>query len=76
MGQVTIYIDAETEKRMQAAIEKKKVSKSKWITDLIRRETRDKWPEEVTALAGAWKDLPEVETIRDGETADLARERL
>jgi hypothetical protein len=39
MAQVTIYIDTETEKRMKNIIEKSGISKSKWITDLIREKT-------------------------------------
>jgi len=76
MGQVTIYIDADTEKKMKAAIQKKRISKSKWIAGLIKRETRNTWPEAVVQLAGAWSDLPEAEAIRKGLSGDAARETL
>ncbi len=76
MGQVTIYLDAKTEKRLKAVIENVRVSKSRWIADLIREKTMTSWPEGVVRLAGAWKDLPLVETIRKGAGSDTDRESL
>ena len=39
MGQVTIYIDAETEQKMLKMIKKSGVSKSKWIAGLIKEKS-------------------------------------
>ena len=64
MGQVTIYLDSETEQKMQAMVKESGVSKSKWIANLIREKTTDVWPENIKQLAGAWKDLPTAEEIR------------
>lgn len=36
MGQVTIYIDDETEKLMEAAAKSAGMSKSKWVAEVIR----------------------------------------
>ena len=76
MGQVTIYLDAETERRMLNAIEKSGLSKSKWIADLIREKTANTWPESIIQLAGAWKDLPTAEEMRKNMGVDAEREAI
>ena len=76
MGQVTIYLDNETEKKLNAIIGDAKISKSKWIADLIRAKTATSWPESVAKLAGAWKDLPMAEKIRHTMGPDVDREPL
>lgn len=76
MGQVTIYLDNETEKKLNAIVEGSNVSKSKWIADLIRTKTANAWPEQVVKLAGAWKDLPLAEEIRSSAGLDANREPL
>ena len=72
MGQVTIYIDDDTERKMLKIIEKSGISKSKWVTELIREKASTTWPENVVKLAGAWSDLPTAEEIRKqmGKNAD------
>jgi hypothetical protein len=74
MGQVTIYIDEDTEKKMLKMIQKRGISKSRWIAELIREKTATTWPENVAKLAGAWKDLPTAEQIRKGIGKDARRE--
>ena len=76
MGQVTIYLDPETENKLNNIIEKKDISKSKWIADLIREKTLSVWPENVIELAGAWADLPTAEDIRRSTGTDADREQL
>jgi len=76
MAQVTIYLDAKTEKKLNAVVENAKVSKSRWIADLIREKTMTSWPESVARLAGAWKDLPLAEEIREGTGSNFNRESL
>lgn len=76
MGQVTIYIDDDTEKKMLKMIEKQGISKSKWIAELIREKASATWPESVVKLAGAWKDLPTAEEIRKGMGKDARRESV
>ena len=73
MGQVTIYLDDNTEKKMINMVEKSGISKSKWIAELIREKTSITWPENVRKLAGAWKDLPSAEEIRSGMGTDAER---
>jgi len=76
MGQVTIYIDGETEKKMIASAKAAKVSKSKWITDVIREKVATEWPASVKDLAGAWGDFPTIEELRSGIGKDVRREDL
>lgn len=74
MGQVTIYIDEQTEKKLQYMVEKSGISKSKWIAQLIREKSATTWPASIVELAGAWKDLPTAEEIRRGIGKDVRRE--
>jgi hypothetical protein len=76
MGQVTIYLDSETEKRMLTIVKKSGVSKSRWIAELIKEKTSHTWPDHIRELAGAWKDLPTAEQIRAGMGTDAKREPL
>ncbi len=76
MGQVTIYIDADTEKKMMASVKAAKVSKSRWITAVIREKVATEWPVAVTRLSGAWTDFPSIEAIRSGFGKDVKREKF
>jgi hypothetical protein len=46
-------------------IRKQGISKSKWISALIREKTVSTWPETVSELADAWADMPTAEEIRE-----------
>jgi hypothetical protein len=76
MGQVTIYLDSETEKKMSNMIKKTGISKSKWISDLIKQKITTTWPENIVKLAGAWTDLPTAEEIRKNMAEDADRESI
>ncbi len=76
MGQVTIYIDDNTEQKMRIMVEKSGLSKSKWIAQLIREKTSTTWPDSVVQMAGAWKDLPTAEQIRTTMGKDIPREEI
>jgi predicted transcriptional regulator len=76
MGQVTIYLDDEIEKRMTANAKAMKLSKSKWIANVIREKLVDDWPENVRQLAGSWEDFPALEEIRETDYRDITREAL
>lgn len=76
MGQVTIYINAETEKRARDSARAEGLSLSKWVAERIARHSRKEWPGLVRELAGAWTDLPPVERIRRAEGKDIDRKRL
>ena len=75
MGQVTLYLDPDTEERMKVAAKSAGVSQSRWVAELIRTRTATEWPESIAKLAGAWADLPSLEELRQsGE--DVPREPL
>jgi hypothetical protein len=76
MGQVTIYLDSETEKKMLNIVKKRGVSKSKWISDLIKEKTSQTWPDQIIELSGAWRDLPTAKELRTGMGKDAKREPL
>ncbi len=76
MGQVTLYLDAETEARLKSAAKEAGVSQSRWVATLIQQKTADEWPPWVARLAGAWADLPTAEELRAGGPEDIPREPL
>jgi hypothetical protein len=76
MGQVTIYLDSETERKMRAVVKSVNVSQSKWIANLIEEKIGNEWPESVVKLAGAWKDFPGIDEIRQTEGKVIPREAL
>ena len=76
MGQITIYLDAETEKQLNNVIKNGGISKSRWIADVIKEKVATSWPENIIALAGAWSDIPTAEEIRQGFGKDVEREPL
>ena len=74
MGQVTIYLDDETESRLKASAKSQGVPVSRWIADLVRERTATEWPDEVRQLAGAWRDFPSAEALRGAQGEDVRRE--
>ncbi len=74
MGQLTLYLDSDTEMQMKAAARSAGVSLSRWVVGLIRKETAEQWPASVVELAGAWPDMPSLEEIRGSEGEDVPRE--
>jgi len=76
MGQVTIYIDKETEEKMISSAKAANVSKSKWVSDVIREKVATEWPASIKELAGAWEDFPTVDELRSGDGKDVRRESL
>ena len=76
MGQVTIYLDRETEALVATAAKTAGVSKSKWIAEAIKEKARTEWPAQVLASFGTWEDFPSLEEIRATYGEDLPREKL
>ncbi|HEX6903807.1 MAG TPA: CopG family transcriptional regulator [Thermoanaerobaculia bacterium] len=76
MGQVTLYLDPETEDKMKAAAKAAGVSQSRWVAELIRDKTATEWPASIARLAGAWTDFPSLEELREGHKEDVPREPL
>ena len=77
MGQVTIYLDNETETKMKKAARTNQISVSKWVADLIKEKISTQWPQDVANLAGSWKeDFPSLSEIRSTQSEDSDREVL
>jgi hypothetical protein len=76
MGQVTIYLDEETERKARAAARAEGVPLSKWVARRLGERPRGEWPEAVRGLAGAWADAPSLKKIRRYQGKDVARTRV
>ena len=76
MSQVTIYIEPDLEAKMRAAAKAMNLSQSKWVANIIREKLQNEWPMSVSALAGAWQDLPDAEEIRATMGSDSEREQF
>jgi len=76
MGQVTIYLEDEIERKMNEAVKSAHMPKSKWIATLIKEKIANDWPESIANMAGSWSDFPSLDEIRQGQGADAKREWL
>ena len=77
MGQVTIYLENEIENKLKTAAKISKLSVSKWVANIIREKISTEWPQDVSKLAGSWKeDFPSIEKIRSTQEVDAKREAL
>jgi hypothetical protein len=76
MGQITIYLDDQTEVLVKAAVKAAGVSQSKWVAEVVRERVRSQWPDSIRSLAGAWSDLPTADEIRRQQPVDHPREPL
>jgi hypothetical protein len=76
MPQVTIYLDPETQARLEAAAREAGISKSRWVAELILAKTATSWAETVRELGGSWRDFPSLEELREREGGDVPREEL
>jgi hypothetical protein len=75
MGQVTIYLDSEIEKKLKTAAKASKLSVSKWVAAIIKEKISTEWSQNVVELAGSWKeDFPTLEEIRSTQVLDTKRE--
>ncbi len=73
MPQITLYLDAETERLMRARARAAGLPYSRWIAQLIRLQAASEWPEDVVALAGRFPDFPTSESARSLLGADVDR---
>ncbi|MGH6612285.1 MAG: CopG family transcriptional regulator [Burkholderiaceae bacterium] len=76
MGQVTIYLDDQTEQMVRGAAHAEGISLSQWVARRIDGRSQSEWPAFMRDLAGAWPDLPSAEQIRKSARKDLPRRRL
>lgn len=77
MGQVTIYLDNETENKLKKAAKSSQLSVSKWVAGVIEEKIQTEWPQDIVTLVGSWKnDFPPIEEIRSDMGHDSHREEL
>lgn len=76
MGQVTIYLEDEIEKKMIENAKAMKLSKSKWIANVIREKLVEEWPAAVREMPGDWQDFPTADELRDDQPPDVEREAI
>lgn len=72
MGQITIYLDDETERRVRSAARSAGVPVSRWVAKAVTERSAECWPVSVENLVGCWDDVE-----RPTQTGmDVKRERL
>ena len=76
MPQLSLYVDAETLKKIEKAAELEHTSISKWVTSKIAEHLEKNWPENYKSLYGSIDDNSFcAETIKDF-SGDTEREEL
>lgn len=58
MAQITLYLDDATQALVDQAARAHGLSKSRWVTDIIRKYAAHEWPQDCLALAGQFPDFP------------------
>ena len=76
MAQISLYLEDDTAQKLRSVAESYGVSVSSLVADLIRNKIAREWPECVIQLAGAWKDFPALDEIRQGQPEDVPRVSL
>jgi len=76
MGQVTLYLEEEIERKMIAAAKSAHLSKSKWISGVIRDKVASEWPQSIAEIAGTWNDFPSIKDLRESGVKDTQRESM
>jgi hypothetical protein len=76
MGQITIYLDDDTERKLKRILQSKHISQSRFIAELIRKRVREEWPDSVREIPGSWQDAPSAEELREDTGADYTRKDL
>jgi len=74
VGQVTIYLDEDSERRLKSAAAAAGIPVSRWVAALIQQKTATQWPHSVPRLAGDWKDFPDAAVLRETTAKDITRE--
>jgi hypothetical protein len=76
MAHLTIYLNADVDRRVRKAAKAANVSVSKWIAERIAKSVETSWPPEFLALAGSFPDFPDAGELRKGYGEDIPREIL
>lgn len=76
MGQVTISLDEQNERRLRNAAKAAGMPVSRWVAALIEAQGCTEWPDSVRQMAGRRDDFPEPEALRSAMPPDPPREPL
>jgi hypothetical protein len=58
VSQVTLYLDAEAQRALEAGAKKSGLSKSRFVAELVLKANSAVWPSEIKNLAGKFPDFP------------------
>ena len=58
MSQITLYLDDATQALVEQGALADGMSKSRWVSEIIRKHTAHQWPQDCLALAGRFADFP------------------
>lgn len=58
MAQITLYLDDATQALVEQAARANGMSKSRWVSEAIRKYADQEWPHDCLALAGQFADFP------------------
>ncbi len=76
MAQVTLYLDDDVQSLMDEAVKASGLSRSRWVSELIRRQVRQQWPADILAMAGSFPDFPLREDWAAAQPPDIERVSL
>jgi hypothetical protein len=73
MGQITLYLDDQTEQLLRLAAKTSGIPQSRLASTMLQQRLKAQWPEWGASLAGAWQDFPLAESLRQ-QAVDTQRE--
>lgn len=73
MSQMTFYLDKDTQTLVERAARASGMSKSRWVSEIIRKYAVEEWPDECLKLAGRFTDFPLREDSPASPAADVYR---
>jgi hypothetical protein len=71
MPQITLYLDDATQALVEQAND---LSKSRWVSEIIRKYAAQEWPQDCLALAGRFADFPMPEESPASQATDVPRQ--
>lgn len=72
MGQISLYLDDETEQLLRSRAKAEGLSQSQWVSRELKAAAARTLAADVLALSGSWRDLPPLPRP-DWESADVPR---
>jgi hypothetical protein len=73
MSQITLYLDEATQALVEQAAKANGMSKSRWVSEIIRKYADQEWPQDCLDLAGRFGDFPLHNESSSPKTLDTER---